>query len=36
VLASMLWVLVAGIWMVKQGPPVLEGVTLLAKDHVTV
>ena len=35
-LATMLWVLVAGIWMVKQGPPVPEGVTLLAKDHVTV
>ena len=35
-LATMLWVLVAGIWMVKQGPPVPEGATLLAKDHVTV
>jgi hypothetical protein len=29
-------VLVAGIWMVKQGPPVPERVTLLAKDHVAV
>ena len=35
-LATMLWVLVAGIWMVKQGPPVPEGVTLPAKDHVAV
>ena len=35
-LATLLWVLVAGIWMVKQGPPVTEDVTLLAKDHVTV
>ena len=36
VLATVLWVLVAGIWMVKQGPPVAEGVTLLAEDHVAV
>ena len=36
VLATVLWMLVAGIWMVKQGPPVPEGSTLLAKDHVTV
>jgi hypothetical protein len=35
-LATLLWVLVAGIWMVKQGPPVTEGVTLPAKDHVAV
>jgi hypothetical protein len=34
-LATMLWVLVAGIWMVKQGPPVPDRVTLLAEDHVT-
>jgi hypothetical protein len=36
VLATMLWVLVAGIWMVKQGPPVPERVTPLAEHHVTV
>ncbi len=36
ILATMLWVLVAGIWMVKQGPPVPDGVTLLAEDHVAV
>jgi hypothetical protein len=35
-LATLLWVLVAGIWMVKQGPPVTEGVTRPAEDHVTV
>jgi hypothetical protein len=35
-LATMLWVLVAGIWMVKQGPPIPERVTPLAEDHVTV
>ena len=35
-LATMLWVLVAGIWLVKQGPPVPDRVTLLAEDHVTV
>ncbi len=35
ILATMLWVLVAGIWMVKQGPPVPERVTPLAADHVT-
>ena len=35
ILATMLWVLVAGIWMVKQGPPVPERTTLLAEDHVT-
>ncbi len=34
VLATMLWVLVAGIWMVKQGPPVPERVTPLAEEHV--
>ena len=36
VLATMVWVLVAGIWMVRQGPPVAEGVTPLAEHHVTV
>jgi hypothetical protein len=36
VLATVLWVLVAGIWMVKQGPPVPARVTPLAEDHVTV
>jgi hypothetical protein len=35
-LAVMLWVLVAGIWMVKQGPPVTERVTQLAEHHATV
>ena len=34
-LAVMLWVLVAGIWMVKQGPAVPERGRLLAEDHVT-
>jgi hypothetical protein len=34
-LATMLWVLVAGIWMVEQGPPVPERVTPLAEHHVT-
>jgi hypothetical protein len=36
VLATMLWVLVAGIWMVKQGPPVPDRVMPLAEDHVAV
>jgi hypothetical protein len=36
ILATVLWVLVAGIWMVKQGPPLPDRVTLLAQDHVTV
>jgi hypothetical protein len=36
VLATMLWVLVGGIWMVKQGPPVPESVPPLAEHHVTV
>jgi hypothetical protein len=36
VLATMVWVLVAAISMVKQGPPVAEGVTPLAEHHVTV
>jgi hypothetical protein len=36
ILATMLWILVAGIWMVKQGPPVPERVTVLADQHVTV
>ena len=35
-LATMLWVLVAGIWLVKQGPPVADRVTVRAEDHVTV
>ncbi len=34
-LATMLWVLVAGVWMVKQGPPVPDHVTLRAEDRVT-
>ena len=33
-LATMLWVLVAGIWMVKQGPPVPDLVTRRAEDPV--
>jgi hypothetical protein len=33
-LATMLWVLVGGIWMVKQGPPVPDQVTLLAQERV--
>ena len=33
-LATLLWVLVAGIWMVKQGPPVPERVTPLVEHHV--
>jgi hypothetical protein len=33
-LAVMLWVLVAGIWMVRQGPPVPEDATLRGEDHV--
>ncbi len=36
VLATMVWVLVAGIWMVRQGPPVLERVTPMAEHSVTV
>ena len=35
-LATVLWALVAGIWMVKQGPPVPDRVTPLAEDRVTV
>jgi hypothetical protein len=35
-LATMLWVLVAGIWMVKQGLPVPERVMLPTEDHVAV
>jgi len=35
-LAVMLWVLVAGVWMVRQGPPVPERATLTAQDHVAV
>jgi hypothetical protein len=34
-LAVMLWVLVAGIWMVKQGPAIPDRGPLLAEDHVT-
>jgi hypothetical protein len=33
-LATMLWVLVAGIWMVRQGPPVPERMMPRAEDHV--
>jgi hypothetical protein len=36
VLATMLWVLVAGIWLVKQGPPAPARVTLLAEEHAAV
>ena len=37
VLATMVWVLVAGIWMVRQGPPAVpERVTPLAEHSVTV
>jgi hypothetical protein len=32
----MLWVLVAGVWMVRQGPPVPERATLTVQDHVAV
>ncbi|HEV3381622.1 MAG TPA: hypothetical protein VG142_11645 [Trebonia sp.] len=35
-LATMLWVLVAGIWMVKQGAPVPEPATPVAEQHATV
>jgi len=35
-LATLLWVLAAGIWLVKQGPPVPERVTQLAEHHATV
>jgi hypothetical protein len=33
-LATVLWVLVAGVWMVKQGPPVPERVTSRAEDRI--
>jgi hypothetical protein len=36
VLAVILWALVAGIWMAKQGPPVPDGATLRAEDRVAV
>jgi hypothetical protein len=36
VLAVILWVLVAGIWMVRQGPPVPDGAALRAEDRVAV
>jgi hypothetical protein len=36
ILATLLWVLVAGVWMVKQGPPVPDRATSLAEQHVTV
>jgi hypothetical protein len=35
-LATMLWVLVGGIWMVKQGPPVPDQVTLRAAERMAV
>jgi hypothetical protein len=35
-LATMLWVLVAGIWMVKQGPPVPARVMQPVVDHAAV
>lgn len=35
-LATLLWVLVAGIWMVKQGPPVTESAAPRAEHPVTV
>jgi hypothetical protein len=35
-LATLLWVLVAGIWMVKQGPPVPVRTPLLTEDPVAV
>jgi hypothetical protein len=35
-LATVLWVLVAGIWLVKQGPPVPDRVTARAEDRVMV
>ena len=35
-LATILWMLAAGIWMVKQGPPVPERATPRAEDHITV
>ena len=34
VLATVLWVLAAGIWMVRQGPPVPDRVAQLAQDRV--
>jgi hypothetical protein len=34
-LATVLGVLVAGTWTVKQGPPVADRVTRLVEDHVT-
>jgi hypothetical protein len=34
ILATMLWVLVAGIWMVRQGPPVPDRATPRAEDRV--
>jgi len=36
ILATLLWVLVAGIWMVRQGPPAPGRVTQPAADHVAV
>jgi hypothetical protein len=36
VLATMLWVLVAGTWMVRQGPPVSERATVEAAQRVAV
>ena len=36
ILATLLWVLVAGIWMVKQGPAVPDRAVRLAEDHIAV
>ena len=36
ILATLLWVLVAGIWMVKQGPAVPDRAVRPAEDHVAV
>jgi hypothetical protein len=33
-LGTMLWVLIASIWMVKQGPPVAERAPVAAEEHV--
>jgi hypothetical protein len=33
-LATLLWTLVAGIWMVKQGPPVAERAPVTVEEHV--
>jgi hypothetical protein len=36
VLATVLWMLVAGIWLVKQSPPVPDRATPRAEEPVTV